>query len=688
MKNTIKLLVAFLVISSGVYAQIDRTKMPKSGPTPTLNLGVPHTIKLTNGLNVLVVENHKLPRITLSLTLDNPPVIESNKAGVSSLVSQIMGKGTASIDKDTFNEEVDFLGANLNIGVTGGFAQGLSKYTDRIFELFADAALHPNFTVEELDLERKKTIESIKTGESSAAVIAQRVRNALGYGKKHPAGEYMTEETLKNIQLSDIKSYYRNYFVPTTAYLVIMGDITPKKAEKLVNKYFEPWIKANPLATSIPSTQDVQYTQVNFVDVPNAVQSEISITNLSELKKTDSDYHAALVANYILGGSFNSYINMNLREEHGYTYGARTALPFNKNFNTLFRASTKVRNAVTDSAVVEILKEYKKIRTELADAKLLENAKAKFLGDYILASENDRTIANRAIELKTENLPADFFETFIEKINAVTQEDVKRVANKYFKLNNARIVIAGKGTDVVPALEKLTFDGQKIPMMYFDKYANRIAKPTFSIEVPKGMTAQKVLDSYFKALGGKDTLSTVNSVFMTSKASVNGATITLISKVTTKNQTITDMLYEGNSVNKNVFDGTDGYIMAQGQKIDYDEKRVDEARKEVFPFPELHQTPIALKGIEPYDRGKAYKVQMSKNKTSYFNTDTGLKIKDVLLQEVNSQKITTTISYDDYKEVNGIKFPFKTSIKAGPQALNFITNEVKINEGVSDEDFK
>lgn len=688
MKKNIKLLIAFLIIAMGAQAQIDRSKMPKSGPTPVINLGEPHSFVLPNGLTVLIVENHKLPRVTLSLTLDTPPVIEGNKAGVSSLVSQIMGKGTTNIGKDAFNEEVDFLGANIGIGVNGGFAQSLSKYAERTIELFADAALHPNFTQEELDLERKKAIEGIKTGEKSAAAIASRVRSVLGYGKKHPAGEYTSEETLNTIKLDDVKSYYRNYFVPTTAYLVVIGDITKDKAQKLVTKYFEPWIRASALDISIPSVQDVQYTQVNFVDVPNAVQTELAVTNISELNITDKDYHAALVANYILGGSFNSYINMNLREEHGYTYGARTSLPFNKNYNTLFRTTTKVRNAVTDSAIVEILKEYKRIRTELVDPTLLKNAKAKFLGDYILASESDRTIADRAIQLKTQNLPKDFFETFIKKIDAVTQEDVKRVANKYFKLNNARIVAVGRGLDILPGLEKLTFDGQKIPIMYFDKYGNRTAKPNFNTEVPKDITAQGVVDTYLKAIGGKDKLATVASTFTTAKASANGAELTLIAKVTSKNQTLTNVLFAGNSVNKNVFDGTKGYAMAQGQKIEFNADQIKEAKENSHPFPELKNKAVAVEGIEPYDNGKAYKVKMSDKKTSFFDTKTGLKTKDVVVQEQGGQKFTTEVNYSNYKDVNGIKFPFTMTISFGPQNIDFNVSEVKINEGVSDEDFK
>ncbi len=688
MKKNISFIIAFLLTTMFVTAQIDRSVMPKSGPTPTINLGEPHTFQMGNGLTILVVENKKLPRVSVSLSLDNPPNSEGDKAGTSSIVSQIMGKGTKTITKDAFNEEVDFLGAYLDTGVDGGYAQSLSKYTNRIIELFADASLNPNFTQEELDLEKKKLIESIKAGEKSTEAIANRVRKALGYGKKHPIGEYITEKTVNNITLEDVEKYYRNNFVPSNAYMVISGDITADKAKELVEKYFTPWKAGKAPSFGIPEVKDAQYRQINFVDVPNAVQSEVIVMNISDLKMSDQNYHAALVANYILGGSFNSYINMNLREKHAYTYGARSSLPKNKNYKTAFRVTTKVRNAVTDSTVVEILKEIKRIRTEDVDDQVLKNAKAKFLGDFILASEKDRTIANRSIEIKTENLPKDFYQTFISKINAVTKADIKRVANLYFNSDKARIVVVGKGSDVLENLEKITFEEKKIPVLHFDKYGEKTEKPDYKAAIPEGVTAQSVLDSYFKAIGGKDKLETVQSLFMTAEAPFNGSSLGLIAKTTTKNQSVIEVKFGEMTAQKIVFDGTIGYVMAQGQKMDYTEEQIKEAKADAHPFAELKNSNATLNGIQPHDKGKAYAIKLSEKKTAFFDTETGLKVKEITIQEQGGQKIPVAISYSNYKEINGIKFPFTISQSLGPQNIDFTVKEVKINEGVTDEDFK
>ncbi|MFL1894661.1 insulinase family protein [Aquimarina sp. 2-A2] len=688
MKKYIILLIACTCTSLSSFAQIDRTKMPKSGPAPTLNLAEPHEMIMENGLTVLIVENHKLPRVSISLSIDSPPHTEGDKAGINSIVSQIMGKGTLSVPKDQFNEEVDFIGAFFNVGVSGGYAQALSKYTDKIFTLFSDAALNPNFTEEELSLEKKKIIESIKSGENSAATVANRVTNALAYGKNHPKGEYATEETINSITLNDVKTYYRNYFVPANAYMVISGDITVEQAEALVNKHFVTWKAAKAPSFGIPSVSDAQYRQINFIDMPNAVQTELAVMNITNLKMADKDYHAALIANYILGGSFGSYINMNLREKNGYTYGARSIFPVNKYHKSAFRAVTKVRNAVTDSAVVETLKEIKRIRTKEVDDEILKNAKAKFLGDFILASESDRTAATRSIEIKTQDLPQDFYRTFISKINAVTKADIKRVANTYFNLQNARIVLVGKASDVLPNLENITFDDKKIPVLYFDKYGNKTEKPQLTAETPEGVTAQTVLDGYFAALGGKDKLKKINSVFVTAEAAFNGASLGLSSKTTINNKSAIEVSFGGMTVQKVVFNGTSGYAMNQGQRLEYNEEQIAMAKQESYPFAELNVTDAVLEKTVPYTNGTAYLLKLNENKSAYYDTKTGLKVKDVTIRDQAGTKIEIAVTYDDYKEVEGIKFPFSISQSLGPQNIDFKVKEIQLNKNVSDEDFK
>ncbi len=183
-----KYYILFIGILSAisVQAQVDRTKMPEPGPAPEINLGEPQSFQLKNGLKVMVVENHKLPRVSIQLTIDNPPILEGKKAGVSSLTGSLLGKGSKNISKDEFNEEIDFLGARMSFGSQSAFASSLSKYFPRMLELMADAAINPNFTQEEFEKEKEKLITGLKTEEKDVAAIARRVQRALAYGKDHP----------------------------------------------------------------------------------------------------------------------------------------------------------------------------------------------------------------------------------------------------------------------------------------------------------------------------------------------------------------------------------------------------------------------------------------------------------------------------------------------------------------------
>ena len=290
--------------------------------------------------------------------------------------------------------------------------------------------------------------------------------------------EYLTEETIKNVTLNDVVKNYQDYFVPENAYLVIVGDVKTGDVKKAVEKLFGTWAKATAPSFSFSDPVNQKFTQINFVDMPNAVQSEIALQNTVNLKMSDKDYFAAIVANQILGGDFNSYLNMNLREKHGWTYGARSAIGGSKYVST-FKASTQVRNSVTDSAVVEFLKEFKKIRTEKVSDEMLSNVKAGYVGKFVMQIEKPQTVATYALRIKTQKLPEDFYENYIKNINAVTADDVLAAANKYFLVENTRIIIVGKGSDVIPGLEKLG-----LPLFFYDKYGTLIPRSTSEKVVP------------------------------------------------------------------------------------------------------------------------------------------------------------------------------------------------------------
>ncbi|UGS23904.1 M16 family metallopeptidase [Flavobacterium channae] len=677
-------IAASLFLTITMQAQ-DRPQ-PKPGPAPTININKPQSFVLKNGLKVLVVENHKLPRVSFNLTLDNPPYAEGNKKGVSDILSGMLGNGTEKIGKDAFNEEIDFLGANINFYASGASANGLSRYSKRILELMADGALNPLFDKSEFDKEKEKMIEGLKADEKSVTAIARRVENALVFGKDHYKGEYTSEETLKNVTLEDVILNYNTYFVPANAYLVIVGDVNFKEVKKEVERLFGTWKKATAPQLSYTSPKDVQYSQINFIDTPNAVQSEIALVNLSNLKMTDKEYFSVLLANQILGGGGEGRLFLNLREKHGWTYGAYSSIGAGKYINK-FRSSASVRNTVTDSSVVEFFNELKRIRTELVSEEDLKNAKAKYVGNFVMQIEKPSTIAGYALNKETQGLPEDFYENYIKNINAVTAEDIKNAANKFFLTDKTRVVIVGKAGDVLPGLEAMS-KKEKLPIFYFDKYGNPTEKPEVKKPIPAGVTAQSVLNNYISAIGGEKAVKNVKTLAVMSAGTVQGTPLELVVKTAPKKLGV-EMKAMGMTMMKQVVNEKEAYMVQQGQRKDFKDQELKDMQDMAGNFKELSlltDKDVTLTGIENINGTDAYAIKNGKS-TYYYDVKTGFKVAEAKELEQGGQKMTQTTYYQDYKDVKGLKFPYKTIMNVGIE-IELITTEVKINEGVTDADFK
>jgi len=685
MRKLQPIILAFLlIISTGAFAQkFDKNQMPKSGPAPKVNLGKPQTFTLPNGLKVMVVEDNKLPRFSAQLTIDNDPYAEGGKKGVSNLMGSLLGKGSIKTPKNTFESEVDFMGASLELWNEGAYVSGLSKYFDRLIEMLGEAALMPNFTQEELDKERDKAIENLKSGEKSVPAIASRVGLALAYGANHPYGEYETIDKYKGISLEDIKINYNEFFVPSKAYLVIIGDVKFDHVKSHITKHFELWKKGTAPAVSYTEPKNVQFTQINFVDVPHAVQAEVSLMNLTNLKMTDPDYFPALIANEIVGGSFESYLNKTLREVKGWTYGARSRIGASKNINR-FSAGASLKQATVDSAVVEILTQINKIRKDFVKEDDLKNAKATFAGDFIRESAKPRTISNYALKIETEDLPADFYEKYLANLEKVTKEDVMRVAKKYFMTDNARIVVAAKGSDVLSKLE-----ATKIPIYYFDQWGNKTEKAEQK-KADASITALSVIENYLKAIGGKEKVDAAKTMKMIGTANIPGAPapISTTMKIGQGKMSNT-MEMMGMTVMKQVATADKGYTTQQGQRKEMKEDEYKKSSAKAYPITEtvlIKANDLVLSGIEAVDGSDAYVVKSGDTKY-FYDTKTFLKIQEVNEIEAQGQKMLVTNKLKDYKEVKGIKVPYTMIINQGME-LEFKFSEILINEGVTDADFE
>ena len=668
--------------SIGVQAQVDRSVMPKPGPAPEINLAEPMSFELNNGLKVMVVENHKLPRASARLTIDNKPYFEGEKAGVSSMMGSLLGRGTPKMTKDAFNERVDFLGANVGFGSSSAFASSLKRYFPEILGLMADGVKNSQFTQEEFDKEQKVTLDGIKSSEKSVTTIARRVEDLLTYGAKHPYGEFISKETVNNITLADVKENYNTYYRPNNAYLIVQGDINPKEIKKIVKSLFSDWKAGTIPTTEIPEPKNVETTEINFVNMDNAVQSEIAIINNIELKLGDKDYYAALVANRILGGGGSARLYSNLREDKGYTYGSYSSVRQSRNAAT-FRATAAVRNIVTDSSVVEMMKEINTIRYDKITEAELKQAKAEYVGSFVINVQKPATVAGYALNRELYNLPDDFYENYLANINAVTIDDVQNAAIKYFTSNKARIVITGKGIDVLKNLEKTDYI-----IKYFDDKGNATVKPPMTMPVPKGMTAEKVVNKYFEVIGGKDKIMNVKSIMIVSNATIQGTPLVMTTKAAAPNKSAMSISVMGNVMQKRVFNGETGYEEGRGQRKDMTTEELAKAKIANSIFSDFAYTSGEVLRVEPIE-GKNSIVIKQDDKEIFYDMKSGLKVKEIrTVKTPDGKEVKVPTIFSDYKEVNGIMFPHKVVLKSGPMNLDFKVKEIKINEGVTDADFK
>ena len=686
-------IVSLLIQTSPAQIKVDRTKPPVAGPAPVLAIGDPVTFKLPNGITILVVENHKLPRITANYRIDYGPVFEGEKAGVMSLMGGMLNEGTTIHSKAVFDEEVDQMGANVELNESGGSTGALTRYFDKAFMLMAEAIEKPAFKQSSFDKLKSQVITGLKSNDKNAKAISARVVNALTFGPHTAEGEFETEQSVTALNLQDIRSFYNKYITPSRGFLTFVGDITPAKAKELAEKAFGHWHGSN---IFLPVSKDVKNpnrTEVDLIDVPNAVQSEITVTNLVRIPMNSPDYFPLLLANNILGGNADARLFMNLREKHGYTYGAYSSVSAGR-YQTSFRATASVRNEKVDSAVMQILNEINTIRNNRVSNQELKDAKALYAGNFALGLEDPARTALFASNIIINNLPKDFYKTYLQKINAVTAEQIQLAAKKYFNYDDTRIIVVGKASVVQPGLSKMGY-----ALNTFDKFANPATAELKTASV-NSVPANEIINKYIAAVGGADELKKVNSISSTGQMAVQGMALTVSKKDMSPNLELMEMTMNGQTAMKQVYDGSTGYRVQMGTKAAMTTEELSDYKNTKGIFPQLYYTDGTFKienaGMDKVSGKDAYKINVtdaSGNKsTDYYDVSSGLLVKTDKTTKVQGQEVSQSIEYSNYKKVGNILYPYTNTLTVnaagGSQEFVIELKDVKINEGVSASDFK
>lgn len=680
MKKIISYIFIFFLVSTAI-AQVDRAKLPEPGPAPEIRFGEAESFTLDNGLKVFLIQNKKLPRVTYSLILDRDPILEGEKSGMLGFIGNMMTAGTKNRSKDEFNEEVDFIGARISGSSTSISGSTLTKHQEKVMELMADVLYNPIFPEEELVKLKTQTKSGLAIAKNDPNTISSILTSKLVYGDNHPYGEVETEGTVDNVTVEDIRSYYETYFKPNIAYLAIVGDMDLLTAKALVEKNFARWERGEVPSQSFEKPKAPEKNIVALVDRSASQQSVIEVTYPLDNFLTSEDYLQSRILGYILGGGFAGRLLQNLREDKGWTYGASANFD-SDDLIARFYAGSSIRGSATDSAINEIIYEIRNLKENGVKEDELKGAKSALSGSFGRSLESPSTIANFAINMERYDLPADYYSTYLQRLNDLTVDQVNASAKKLLKPDNMYITIVGNGSEIQDGL--MAFGEVK-------RFTNA-GDPEVQIAMDSEITAEKVIEDYIKAIGGAEKAKTIKTSIMESVAEIPGAKLNINYVYDENVQAFSNKIIAmGNvAVHTLIKDGK-ATVTAGGQTQELSDEQFEAAKMNMFIFPELHFEElgysITLEGINDVEGQNAYKVIISNptgaKQINYYAVDSGLKIK-------SESADAGEIFYSEYQDVEGIQYPMMSTLKSPmiPIPLEAKVEKLEFNASVSEEDLK
>lgn len=680
-----------LLATTAQAQMLDRSIRPKPGPAPKIELGKTETFTLPNGLRVFVVENHKVPLVSVSLQLDIRPELQGNMAGFHDIVGELITSGTKTRSKDQLDLAIDNIGATIRADEESMFGTCLVRNEDKLVELMSDMILHPAFSQKELDKLKKQSLSGLATQKNDPDAMLENLTQSVNYGPAHAYGEVTTDKSIEAITLKRCSDYFNKYWRPNVAYLAFVGDVTTATVKQLMQKYFSGWAKANvPVATySLP--KPITTTTVSFANRDAAVQSVFNVTYPLELQPNSPDVIKARVTNAILGGGSQGRLFLNLREKHGWTYGSYSSIHQDELAGN-FTAYAKCRNLVTDSAIEQTLDEMNRIRTEPVAETDLQNIINNMTGQFAISLESPQTVAQFAINTQRYHLPKDYYTNYLKNLAAVSVSDVQEMAKKYIRPEAANIIVVGNADQVAKSLEAFG------KVSFFDNYGHPV-EATAKQAAPAGLTADAVIKKYVAALGGEAAINGLKDMKISySFEPQPGVTVLMSEWKNGKSlkRTVTAM---GQTFQKSVYHDGKGSQEARGQSKEMDASELAESAQEAdlqdVLHPEKYGIKHSLAGMEKVNGEEAYVLNTEdasgEKGKEYYSVATGLLIKSVQVKEGPQGAVSISTEYSDYREVpgtGGYKVPYELKQQAGPQNIDSKLTSIEINKGIPDSEFK
>ncbi len=679
--------ILLLLSQAALGQKIDRTKKPEAGPAPAASFPDFKEAVLSNGLKVFIIESDRKPTITVRLLVKAGDFFDGDKPGVADFTAELLGRGSPKRKASDFAREADKIGAEYSASsgddATSIVISGLTKHTDKLLELLSDAVLNPTFPEEQLEIVRKQALSNITAGKKTPQTLAANLLRKVLFGE-HPYGKFQTEASINAITVEDLKNFYNTHYFANNATIAVVGNVKADEITKKLEKYFGKWKQGTPAKVQPAELPDSKGMMIHLVDLPGAVQSNIRICFRS-VPRNNPDLVELGVVESVLGGGFSGRLFQNLREKHGWTYGAYASGAYQRDLG-YFAASTEVRNAVTDSAIVEILAEMRRIRSEPIGEEELKLQREYLAGNYLLSLERAEQNAARLQNIEFYGLPADYYKTYAQKVSRVTPEKALELAKKYIEVSDLAIVVVGDAKEIKPKLEKLA------KVRVYDTELNPMISLTLDL------SGEELLKKHIEAIGGESAVMKIKDRVIEGKVSIFAGPQTI----------------EGTFKRTEKFPNKQVFIISTpvfSQEVYNDGKRVvqsgmggtreltgDELKKaqESAHFNMLYRTaelgykvtakekkmlkgrPVYVAELEQALNGKTILV---------FDAEDFMLISETRKQTTPQGEIDVTTTYSDFKPVDGVMQPFKIVQSLGMADVQLVVTSIKQNVGVPDEEF-
>ena len=453
------ILILFAISCSSSRLVVDRSNPPALGPPTSFSTPAIEHFELSNGLPVIILKKHNVPVVQINLIVYTGSIIDPiGKEGLASITASMMDEGAGEYDALELADAVDFLGAHISVNAglhttVVSLNSTLSKLYDAL-DLYSDIVLRPTFPEEELERKRKERLNSLLQRHDEARQIAAILFKRTLFGAEHPYGRetFGTESSLNSFTREDLVSYYKTQFKPNNSSLIVVGDVEESTILPKLESIFSSWEAAEVNTVKVPEPAQVEGRKVYVVDKPGATQTVIRIGRIG-VDRYSEDYYPIVVMNTILGGSFASRLNQNLREDNGYTYGARSFFNF-RHVAGAFGSSADVQTEVTKESLTEFFIELNGIVEAVSDEELTraKNYVAlRFPGRF----QTVRSIAEQLADIEVYDLPIDYYDSYVENVLSVSMEDVRRVAQKYIVPDNVLVILVGDSDKILDGVKEL-----------------------------------------------------------------------------------------------------------------------------------------------------------------------------------------------------------------------------------------